>query len=569
MKTVTATPGVGEPLGCLERGAKAVFHSKTPGELTLWRDGRQDEPTCCVLRAESGAYTAEFFAAETGLYFYRLTTPQGDVPPSGAFQITVFEPRALPRGFCGGTMYQIFPDRFCRSGAPKSDVPGDRRVDPKMSRPPFLPDADGRYNNDYYGGDLEGVRSRLPYLRSLGVTIIYLNPIFEAHSNHRYDTANYLKIDPLLGTQADFERLCRDAHAAGMKVILDGVFSHTGADSVYFDKNGRYGSGGAWGNPHSRWRSWYKWDADGVGYKGWWGVPTLPETNERDPDFAEFICGERGVLAHWLRAGADGFRLDVADELPDEFIRRIRERLDAFGDRLLIGEVWEDASNKISYSQRRRYFLGDELHGVMNYPLRSAIIDFLKDGAAAPLADTVATLYGHYPPAARALTMNILSTHDTPRLLTALAAPPLMDKAQQASYTLPRGEYLRAVELAKLAFVLLFTLPGIPCVYYGDEKGMQGFGDPFCRGVFDNEEGVAALRELVAHLGRLRAGCDAFAGGDYRELRRDGGAFAFVRSGERQRALIAVNRGDAPVLVSFEGREYFVPPWQYVVEIIK
>ena len=176
--------------------------------------------------------------------------------------------------------------------------------------------------NDYFGGDLPGITEKLPELAALGVGVLYLNPIFEAHSNHRYNTADYLRIDPLLGTEQDFITLCQRAHEHGIKIILDGVFNHTGSDSLYFNKEGRYGPGGAYRDPHSPYRSWYCWkDAAANMYESWWDFQSLPKLNSRDESWREFLCGENGIVRHWLRLGADGWRLDVVDEYPDELVR--------------------------------------------------------------------------------------------------------------------------------------------------------------------------------------------------------------------------------------------------------
>lgn len=394
------------------------------------------------------------------------------------FSQTVYESGfETPRCFWGGTMYQIFPDSFCASGSEKIGVPADRHMHPLDSRPKYRPDENGRYSNYYYGGDLKGITQKLGYLRELGVTVIYLNPIFEAHSNHRYNTADYTKIDPLLGTADDFRALCREADENGIKIILDGVFSHTGDDSRYFNKYGRYPDVGAYQSPDSSYFSWYKFEHYPDGVRCWWNIPTLPETDETEPSYAEFICGN--VVEYWMRQGAAGFRLDVADELPDAFIAKLRAAVKKRGG-LLVGEVWEDATTKVSYGESRRYFLGEELDSVMNYPLRTAILSFLRTADAAAYKNAVMSQLENYPKQAANCLMNILSTHDTERVITALASPSEpAGKEGKGAYRLSHDDYLRGVELVKLSYALLFTTVGIPCVYYGDERAMQGFGDPF------------------------------------------------------------------------------------------
>ena len=344
----------------------------------------------------------------TGLYFYsfRYTSAYGEffvttfennlgvVAPDGKWwQLTCYDKDfKTPDWLSGGIIYQIFPDRFYSSGKKHKDVPDDRYIVPSWDTEPEYRQNNGpcSLGNDYYGGDLKGIEEKLSYLAELGVTLIYLNPIFEAHSNHRYNTADYFKIDPSLGDEKDLENLCRKAKDLGISVILDGVFSHTGDDSLYFNKQGRYGSGGAYNDANSPYYSWYKFYDDNKKYHAWWGVPSLPETVEENESFNEFITGETGVLRYWLKKGISGWRLDVADELPDCFLDNIRSAIKAEKkDAYLLGEVWEDATNKVSYGYRRRYLLGKQLDSVMNYPFANAIISFVNGGNGDEFLNTV------------------------------------------------------------------------------------------------------------------------------------------------------------------------------------
>lgn len=470
------------------------------------------------------------------------------------WQLTVYDPAYQTPDFVkGGLYYQIFPDRFCRGGAPKQNVPADRILHPDFSGlPEFRPNAEGNIlNNDYFGGDLAGITEKIPYLQGLGVTCLYLNPIFEAHSNHRYNTADYKKIDPLLGTLSDFEHLCATAHEAGMSVILDGVFSHTGSDSVYFNREGRYGEHtGAFRDPQSPYRPWYQFEQYPTQYRSWWGIDTLPNVNEEEPSYLDFICGDDGVLEFWLRLGADGFRLDVADELPDCFLDAVRRRLKKHGARLLIGEVWEDASNKISYGQRRRYLLGSQLDGVMNYPLGSSILAFVRNGGGQELARTVWTLMENYPPQTVAVLMNSLSTHDIPRAITALAGEPFsgQDREWQAArHFLPPDRYQSGKKKLRLASLLQYFLPGVPCLYYGDEAGLSGYRDPFNRCPYPWGQEDPELLDWFRQLGALRrAFSSLLANGDYLPVLWNRDLFCFVRRQGNRTLLVAVNRGDEP-----------------------
>ena len=291
----------------------------------------------------------------------------------------------------------------------------------------------GHLNEDYFGGDLKGIQLKLPYLREMGVDYLYLNPIFEAHSNHRYNTADYLNVDPLLGTNEDFETLCAEAKKYGIGIVLDGVFSHTGSDSRYFNREGRYGEGGAYRDPHSPYRSWYDFDPKYTGgYRSWWGFETLPEVNEETPSYVDFITGEGGVIDTWLRRGAAGFRLDVADELPDSFIEKVRAAVKRVGpEKFLLGEVWEDATTKYGFGRRRTYLLGKGLDSVMNYPFKNSVLDFVKGKPAEQVSTEILTLCEHYPAPAMDTALNFLSTHDTERALTVIADEPANGRGRE------------------------------------------------------------------------------------------------------------------------------------------
>ena len=467
------------------------------------------------------------------------------------WQLTVYEPDfQTPDWIKDGTMYQIFPDRFCE-GKPDKLMPfADRiyRAD-KTGEPYFWPteQQEGYLNMDYYGGDFAGIQQKLPYLRDLGVSCIYLNPIFEAHANHRYNTANYLKADPLLGTNEEFSALCAAASKEGIRIILDGVFSHTGSDSVYFNRKGRYGPGGAYRDRNSPYRSWYDFDSGyPSGYRCWWGFETLPEVQEDSPSYIDFVCGKGGVIDTWLGLGASGFRLDVADELPDAFIERIRQAVKAHGeDKLLIGEVWEDATTKEAFGQRRTYLRGKGLDAVMNYPFRNAALSFVTSGDAAAVAEQILTICENYPAPALNCAMNFLSTHDTERAITAIAGEPAngRDRYWQSGRRIPAEKMDDAMRKLLLGYAMIFTLPGVPCIYYGDEIAMQGYRDPFNRAFFDWNCTEQRLRGPLKTLAHLRKSCDAFDGGRLEIVRADGDVLHYRRIGKTQTAEIILNRG--------------------------
>ena len=503
-----------------------------------------------------------FYATTPGLYFYHfeLDTPWGlnylknvgsglgDFNANGAeFQQTVYESEFKTPDFLkGGIIYQIFPDRFYNSGAPKTGVP-ESRVMRKWGDEPFWNESqmNGIWNNDYFGGDLKGIEQKLPYLKSLGVTCIYLNPIFAANSNHRYDTADYERIDPLLGTEDDFKSLCRAADKEKIKIILDGVFSHTGCDSKYFNMYSHYNSVGAYNSTESPYYSWYKFTDYPNGYKSWWGIKLLPEVQEENESYRNYICGENGILRRWLRAGAGGWRLDVADELPDIFLDELRKAVKAEKeDAVIIGEVWEDATTKFAYGERRRYLLGEQLDSVMNYPFAAAILNFVKGGSAHAFEDGIMSIVENYPPQVLNVLMNHIGTHDTERALTRLAGPDAAGKDrnwQHENNKLSESDYLRGVSMLKTASLLQFTLPGVPSIYYGDEIGMQGMKDPFNRACFTWNDMNEELYKWYKRLGEIRRGRKAFVNGEIKIIHAHAGAVAYLRTCSENSVLTAVN----------------------------
>jgi 4-alpha-glucanotransferase len=476
--------------------------------------------------------------------------------PLREWQLTVYRKSRSPAWFREGITYQIFPDRFCRLSAPDpAGLVGDRTVHADWDEEPdWRPDAAGEIRNrDFFGGSLAGITAHLDQLAELGVTTLYLNPIFESASNHRYNTADYRRIDPMLGTEEDFRALCGAARSRGIRVILDGVFNHTGSQSRYFNADGFYPDPGAAQSKDSPYYPWYTFSHWPDRYDAWWGIRTLPAVNESAPDYRAFIAGaEDSVVRRWLRAGASGWRLDVADELPDEFIASIRSALDeTVPDGVLLGEVWEDGSNKISYSRRRRYLLGSEVHGLMNYPFRTAALAWLQGGDAAAFCEAMETLRENYPPAAFACAMNFLGTHDTPRILTVLGsrAVPTQREARAAARLSPE-EYARGAALERLAAALLFAFPGSPTIYYGDEVGMQGFEDPFNRRTYPWGREDVSLRAFYAVLGRLRGERVSLRRGDLRWLYAAGPGLAFSREAEGESTLSVFNAGGAPLSLS-------------------
>lgn len=511
-----------------------------------------------------------FSATTAGLYFYHfeLETPwgnslvknvgngEGELNAEGTeFQQTVYEKDFKTPDFLkGGLIYQIFPDRFYNSKAPKKNVP-EGRVMREWGEEPYWHESqmNGVWNNDYFGGDLKGVEEKLEYLSSLGVSCIYLNPIFEAHSNHRYDTADYEKIDSLLGDENDLKSLCEKAHGLGISVILDGVFSHTGCDSKYFNMYKRYNTVGAYNSKSSPYFSWYKFTDYPNGYKSWWGIKLLPEVSEEDEGYREYICGKNGILRRWLRLGISGWRLDVADELPDVFLDDLRNAVKEENENaVIIGEVWEDATNKFAYGERRRYLLGGQLDSVMNYPFADAILNYVKFGNAQAFMSAIMSIIENYPPCVVNVLMNHIGTHDTERAITRLAGESAQgkDRSWQHSHNqLSDYDYLKGISMMKLASLIQYTLPGVPSLYYGDEAGMQGMKDPFNRACFPWDNINKELYKWYKRLGEIRRGCKAFREGSFEPLYAADGAIAYVRRSEENSVLTAVNNSNSELQI--------------------
>ncbi len=483
------------------------------------------------------------------------------------FRLTVYrDDFRVPEWLGSGIMYHIFLDRFARGEGRvgyRDDIIFDEDWESGVPQYAEYRGAPVK-NNHFFGGNLWGIIEKLDYLESLGVNILYLSPIFDAVSNHKYDTSDYLKIDDGFGGEEAFRALIKAAHARGMKIVLDGVFNHTGSDSRYFDEFGRYGLPAE--DERSPYHSWYDFHApeqEGApNYTCWWGIRILPRLNTHLDSCREFFTGEGGVAEHYLREGIDGWRLDVADELPDLFLEELRSRIRMENpESILIGEVWENAADKIAYDKRRSYFRGAQLDSVMNYPLRSALLNFAEYGDAVSLAGALTDLYSSYPQKVSASLMNLIGTHDTERALTLLGNP---QKARDNAFAsgvvrerlhLSLGERKKGVKLLKMISALQFTVFGFPCIYYGDEAGMEGMGDPFCRYPFPWHRIDEEINAHYKKLGEIRRGEDIFAGGEFKITRAEGGYFEFVRykKGTDGYILVAVNMGNEPIKTHVAG----------------
>ena len=530
------------PLGALPTGAQVRLRMAVSGrealdrvELRVW-DGEEHRFPMRPLGVRGGKryFEAQIAVSQTPcLYWYRfealvdgkravLGAPQdhsgcgeGVMGSEESFQITVYDADyTVPAWMHEGVMYQIMVDRFFRGeGTEKLHHAKDGRnieLHEDWNEMPSLNVSENGDNfaNDFFGGTLEGVRQKLPYLKALGVSVVYFNPIFDARTNHKYDTSDYMRVDPMFGDEAALRRLCEDAKKLGIRIMLDGVFSHVGDDSVYFNRRGTYGEkAGAYRDPDSPYAKWFTfrhWPDD---YDCWWGFRTLPNVRELDEDYRRYILtGEDAVVKHWLRQGTSGWRLDVADELPMPFLRDLRREVKSVDpDAAVLGEVWEDASHKVSYGEIRSYVLGDTLDSVMNYPLREALIDFLLGSrTAATVAHELSVLQQNYPKPFLYALMNLMGSHDRPRILNVLAGNDGSDipRAQRTYHKLSQEERMVGALREHMMLRMIMSVPGMPCVYYADEAGMEGCADPFCRRTYpwghENAEMLETYRRMIA-----------------------------------------------------------------------
>ena len=521
-------------------------------------DGKNDLYLCKIDCADVGVglyfYKYEIISDES--VFYGKISPNGElceIPKDsndGLIQLLVYKPSEnKPEWIYGGIMYHVFVDRFCKSGKcePKS---GAIMNDDWYNGIPQYASVPGGFveNNMFFGGDLYGVASKLDFLKSLGVNCLYLSPIFEAYSNHKYDTADYMSIDSMFGGEEAFDFLLSEAKKRDIHVILDGVFNHTGADSIYFNKNASYNSLGAYQSVDSKYFEWYNFKNYPDDYECWWNVKILPRVKSDTPSYKNYILGNHGVVEKWMKKGIDGFRLDVADELSDDFLKTLNEKVKGINPSgIVYGEVWEDASNKIAYGKRKKYFLGNELDSVMNYPLREAIIEYVKYGKYEQLVDVCHMLYSHYPKSNANTLMNVLGTHDTERILTVLGEDDHsnLTNAELSVKKMTNTQRKNAIQKLKLAYTILATVPGIPCIYYGDEAGMEGYRDPFNRKPYPWGKEEHGLIEFYKKIGEIRLSSSAYKEGNFKIIECNENVLVFVRyTCEKNLMLTVVNRSD-------------------------
>ena len=507
-----------------------------------------------------------------------------DSPAS--YQITLYNSVPVPKWYKDAIVYQIFPDRFARSSdfdpAHAGTLPDVRGGVQRVIESDWneIPVNEFNSKNEiwrwkFYGGSLKGIREKLDYLKDIGITAIYLNPIFLARSTHRYDTSDYMMIDPLLGDEEDFKDLAEAARNCGIRLILDGVFNHCGADSKYFDYFNQFheeeGIKGAFNFTTSPYRSWFTFQPHDPGYRCWWNIPDLPDFITTNKEYVNFITGENGVLKKWLRLGASGWRLDVADELPNEFLKAIRRSIkEESDDYVLLGEVWDDPTNKYNYGHQMEYFWGEELDSTMNYPFRAAVLPFVTGTSSAfDFCRAYMSMAENYPRENFYGSLNLIGSHDRERVMNILGGYPIARYGfdHETKYSdLNEEQYSLAVKRYKMLSILQYCLPGIPDIYYGDETGVQGGSDPDCRRTYPwgNED-----QDLLAHFKWL--------GSFYHEhpCLKDGGftltpinddVLAIERFDKSERLLILINRSEYFTDITYKGTTYEL--WPFGAKII-
>jgi len=501
-----------------------------------------------------------------------------------SYQISVYQDNfQTPSWLRHAVIYEIFPDRFFNGNITNDENPNvntavgtlpdgqeglvpvqfhnnwySQPYDPAIVATPGDPDyanelklrGDGQWNMDFFGGDLQGINDKLDYLKSLGVNTLYLPPIFQSDSVHKYDTGNFLEVDPGFGTMQDWLNLVKDAKARGMHILIDGAFEDTGSDSVYFNKFGNYQSVGAWQqyqNPseQSPYYSWYDWTGNSTTpYSSWFGYDTLPLTNTSNPSYQQFVYGgPKSVAEYWIENGASGWRLDSADNgnFSIPWWSAFRSAVKSVDPQAaIVGEIWNNATNDSGTD----WLTGQTFDSVMNYQFRNAVIDFFRgtydDGNethtgvdATGFNARLMRLYSEYPLTSFYAMMNLVDSQDTMRILSVLSNAPdptTMTAYQQATWQPSASDLAVGIARLKLVSDFQFGFPGDPTVYYGDEAGMLGYKDPLNRGPYPWGQ---ANEDLVNHyrlLGAIRNANPVLQTGTFEPLLEQGNVYAFART---------------------------------------
>lgn len=533
----------------------------------------QKRATWCAIVGQCDEYTVTLpkLSLGVGLYFYRIkiNTLVGiiygvkhrdflsfsdDCTPSIQLSVSDFKYNE-PENLYGGIIYHAFVDRFAK-GMPIRAKEGSVAVKDWSAEIPEYPKYPGAplKNNYFYGGDLYGIIKKLDYLSSLGVSAIYLSPIFESVSNHKYDTADYMRVDSAFGGDEALRALIEEAKKYGIGIILDGVFNHTGADSIYFNRYKRYDTVGAYQSKDSGYYPWYNFKSFPDEYTCWWGIEILPRINPDIPQCRDYFTGRGGVIEKYAKMGVLGFRLDVVDELSDSFTKSIKERLNESNpSSVLYGEVWEDASNKIAYDVRKKYYLGEELDGVMNYPLREGLVSYLRNNETDKLHYALTDIINNAPARIQNMQMNLIGTHDTERIITVLGGESSIGKTNDylSKKYMNREERELGRSRLLLAYTALATLPGVPSIYYADEVGLEGYSDPFNRRTYPWGNEDTKILEHYQKVGKIRRENDVYKKGQYRLLHLSDSLLIFARYTKSSAYITVLNNQNKKISISF------------------
>lgn len=503
----------------------------------------------------SALYYFYFSYEVNGCYkiFKKSNTGSNSITKEDCFKLYVNF--SAPEWAKGAVMYQVFPDRFNRNKTVKiPEIAGRRLMTDWNEKVPLGPNENGEWNTEFYGGNLLGIIDKLDYIKSLSVSIIYLNPICWGQSNHLYDTIDYTKVDPFLGNKEHLKLLCKEAHKRKMYVVLDGVFNHTGNRSIYFDQYGEHGDKGAYNNPDSPYKNCYRqtWHNGQKYYNFWWGHTTLPECNTLAEEWLEYIAGVGGVIDQWFESGIDGVRLDVADVLSDLMIERIltaikRNKSDGF----LIGEQWDNPM------RRNRGFLksGRGMHSVMNYMLIDALIRYYKYQDCWKLENVINEIFTEYPEDTIHTLMNATSTHDMSRAIELFATNSFNPRKDHAwdldhenasdfvkNHTLTTDEYEYGKKILKSYSTALAFLPGIFSIFYGDEVGLPGLHNLANRAPYPWGKEDLDLREFFRTMLRVKTSYQFLkkAECNIREISKD--RFMYERLSDDEKILVIASR---------------------------
>ncbi len=556
-----------KPFGALELGEKLNLNVTARDNVKdVWLIVEADEKyieEIPMKKIQNNIFNlAEYYLAEKNIYFYYFKTQEeinGNIETRyygknhengecrvylnlndiNKYQITVSKGIKSPKWFKEGVLYHIFVDRFNKVGKINNPKKNSFIYANWEDTPMYIKNSDNEVVRwDFYGGNLKGVINKLSYLKNLGISIIYLSPIFESQSNHKYDTGDYKKIDSMFGDEETFKKLIEECSKKGINIILDGVFSHTGDDSIYFNKYGNYDSLGAYQSLESPYIQWYKFKNHPEKYDCWWGVKSLPNVNEMEKSYIDYIIKDKdSVIKKWMNYGVKGWRLDVVDELPTEFIEELKsETLKIDEESILIGEVWEDASNKVSYEERRKYLLGNQLNGVTGYVFKNILIDFLTHKIDSIDAyNKFMTVKENYPKEAFKSNLNLIGTHDTRRIITELNE----DK-----------------ELFKLAVATQMTFEGVPYIYYGDEAGLVGEKDPDNRRTYPWKNEDRDILNFYKDITKYRNTNKTLIKGDTKFLKLENtnvfGYIRYIESEYKDGILILINRSESEEYIEFD-----------------